>query len=186
MTIKSTTGFFKKHGLRILGFLLAILISVLVFVFRDKLANLQSYGYLGLFLLNILGSATIFLPTPLFLTSFVAASIFNPFLVAIVSSVGSTFGELTGYLAGYGAEDIIEKDIKIQKVKRWMDKYGLWVLFILGLVPNPFFDIAGIIAGATEIPVWKFLAVVWAGKLIKFLVIAYAGANSVALIDKFI
>lgn len=186
MKIKSITGLLKKHGLRFLGFIFAILISVLIFIFRGRLIGLQGYGFLGLFLLNILGSATIFLPTPLFLTSFVAGSIFNPFLVALVSSIGSSIGELTGYLMGYGAEDLIEKDVKIQKVKKWMDKYGLWALFVIGLVPNPFFDIAGIVAGATEIPVWKFLTVVWAGKLIKFLVIAYVGANSIGLIDKFV
>jgi membrane protein YqaA with SNARE-associated domain len=175
----------KKYR-RILGLVLAVGISVGIFIFRDRLSGLEQYGYVGLFLLNIVGSATLFLPTPLFLTAFVAAAVYNPFLVAIIASLGSAIGELTGYAAGYGAEELIEKDIKIQKVKKWMDKYGLWALFILGLVPNPFFDLAGIVAGATEVPVWKFLIVVWAGKLIKFAVIAYLGSNSIGLIDKFV
>lgn len=186
MKIKSVFNLFRKRWLRILSFSFAVTVSVLIFVFRNELINLQGYGFLGLFLLNVLGSATIFLPTPLFLTAFVAGAVFNPILVAVVSSLGSTIGELTGYLAGYGTEDLIEKDLKIQRVKKWMDKYGLWAVFILGLIPNPFFDLAGIVSGATEIPVGKFLFAVWVGKLIKFAVIAYLGANSISLIDKFV
>ena len=178
-------NFSKKH-IKILGLVFAIVVTVAIFIFRNQLAALSGYGYFGLFVLNIIGSATIFLPTPLFLTAFVAAAIFNPFLVAIIASLGSTIGEITGYLAGYGTEDLIEKDLKLKRVKGWMDKYGLWVLFILAAIPNPLFDLAGIIAGATEIPVYKFLLVVWMGKLIKFGVIAYLGAHSIMLLDKFI
>lgn len=181
----SIKNFLKKHT-RLWGLLFAVTISILIFVFRNKLMVLQGYGLFGLFILNIIGSATLFLPTPLFLTAFVAGAIFNPILVAVVASLGSAIGELTGYLAGYGAEDILEKDLNIQRMRKWMDRYGLWVIFILAMVPNPLFDLAGIVAGATEIPVPKYLAVVWAGKLIKFGVIAYLGANSIVFLDRFI
>ena len=58
-----------------------------------------------------------------------------------------------------------------------MDKFGLWALFVLAAIPNPFFDLAGIVAGATEVPIYKYLIVVWFGKLIKFSAFAYLGAN---------
>lgn len=161
----------------ILGIIFAILVSVLVLVFKDKIILFQSYGYLGLFFLNILGSATIFLPTPLFLTAFTAGSIYNPFFVALISSCGSAIGELTGYISGYGAEELIKNNIKINKVKRWMDNYGLWALFLLSAIPNPLFDTAGIIAGVAKLSIYKYLLVVWAGKFIKFLLIAYLGAH---------
>lgn len=171
---------------KIWGILIAVLISVLIFVFRDSLAHLQSYGLIGLFILNIFGSATLFLPTPLFLSAFVAGSIYNPILVAVVASAGSAVGELTGYLAGYGAEDILEKDLKVQRIRGWMKKRGFWTLFVLAAIPNPIFDMAGFVAGATEVPVKKYLVAVWLGKLIKFLVIAYVGSNSVVFLDKYI
>lgn len=177
MTIQSLVKKLWRHP-GIFGLVIAVAITVLIFVYRGELLKLQSYSYLGLFFLNMLGSATIFLPTPLFLTAFAAGAVFNPFLVAVVASAGSAIGELTGYAAGYGAEELLEKDIKIQRVKRWMDRYGLWTLFVLAAVPNPLFDIAGIIAGATGISIKKYLAIVWLGKLIKFLVISYLGARS--------
>ncbi|QQG42154.1 MAG: VTT domain-containing protein [Candidatus Woesebacteria bacterium] len=172
--------FFKRYT-KVWGILIAVLISLLIFIFRDKLAGLQTYGFFGLFLLNIVGSATLFLPTPLFLSAFVAGSIYNPILVAIVASAGSAIGELTGYLAGYGAEDILEKDIKVQKIKGWMKKRGFLTLFLLAAIPNPVFDMAGFVAGATDVSVKKYLIAVWLGKLVKFSVISYAGASSLAL-----
>ncbi len=177
--------FIKKYS-PAFSLFFAIVISVIIFIFRDKFTNLQSYGYLGLFLLSILGNATIILPVPIILTAFLGGAIFNPFIVGVVISLGATIGELTGYLAGAGGGGIVEKDRRVQKIRKWMDKYGIWTLFVLAAIPNPFFDIAGIIAGATKIPVYKYFFVVWLGKSVKFLAFSYLGAGSVDLINKFI
>jgi membrane protein DedA with SNARE-associated domain len=50
------------------------------------------------------------------------------------------------------------------------------LLFTLSAIPNPFFDFAGAIAGAIYYPLWKFLLFCWAGKTIKGLMVAFAGA----------
>lgn len=171
---------------RVLGILVAILITVLVFVFKDKFVHLQGFGLLGLFVISILGNATIILPAPVILTAFVGGAIFNPLIVTIVVALGATIGELTGYMAGYGGQAMVEGAIKFQKVRGWMDKHGLWTLFILAAIPNPLFDLAGIIAGATKIPVYKYFIVVFLGKIVKFGVFAYLGANSIGFIDKYI
>ena len=156
---------------------LAILISVLIFLNRDKLGDLENYGYLGIFLISILGNATIVLPVPVILTAFLGGGIFNPLVVGVVASLGATIGELTGYMAGISGRGLIENKGKIEKVKNWMSKHGLWTLFVLAVIPNPLFDLAGIVAGATRIPVYKYLIVVWLGKLIKFLAFSFLGAG---------
>lgn len=166
----------KKYQ-KLTGLVLAVLISVLVFVFRKSFVQLEGYGYLGIFLISILGNATIILPVPVFLTAFIGGSIFNPFLVALVVSVGSAIGELTGYLAGTSGRVVVEKSERLKKVYQWMHKYGLWVVFFLAAIPNFIFDLAGIVSGATKIPVWKFLTVTWVGKFVRFLGIAYLGAS---------
>lgn len=165
---------------------LAIVITVLVFVFKDNFIQLRGYGLFGLFVISIIGNATIVLPAPVILTAFVGGAIFNPITVTLLVSLGATIGELTGYLAGYGGQEIVEGDARFQKVRSWMDKHGLWTLFILAAIPNPLFDLAGIIAGITRIPVYKYFVVVLLGKIIKFGVFAYLGANSIGLIDRFI
>jgi len=165
---------YKKYIL--LG--LVFLISLLIFIFREKLIYLKDLGYLGIFLVSILGNATIILPVPAFLTAFVGGALLNPFIVAVVSSLGATIGELTGYVAGIQGKEFVNKNEKIQKVEKWMKKYGLWTIFVLAAIPNPVFDLAGIVAGATKIPVWKYFIVTWAGKFVKFLIISEVGALS--------
>jgi uncharacterized membrane protein YdjX (TVP38/TMEM64 family) len=177
--------FFKNHS-KVIFLILSLALSVLIFIFRNKFTLLHGYGLFGLFVLSILGNATIIFPVPVILAAFVAGAVFNPTLVAIVIALGSTIGELTGYLAGYGGEELIGKDEKIQKVKKWMDKYGLWAIFVLAAIPNPLFDLAGIVAGATKVSVYKYFAVVFAGKLIKFSIFAFLGSGSVNFIDRFI
>ena len=48
------------------------------------------------------------------------------------------------------------------------------MIFIVSLIPNPIFDVVGIAAGALRYSIWGFLAVVWTGKVLKFLIFAYA------------
>ena len=55
-------------------------------------------------------------------------------------------------------------------------------LFVLALLPTPLFDVAGILAGAMRLPMHRFLAPVISGKIIKYILFAYFGAESVPLI----
>jgi len=176
--------FFAGYS-KVLSLFFAVIVSITVFIFRDKLVNLQGYGYLGIFLISILGNATVILPVPVILTAFIGGGIFNPLWVGIIAAMGASIGELTGYLVGYGGKVVIKNDKKLVKIEGWMKKHGLWVLFILSAIPNPLFDLAGIVAGATGVPVYKYLIVVTLGKMIKFLTISYIGASSVGLLDRF-
>src|SRR3989304_9840317 len=97
----------KKYS-KLFGLVFAFVLSAVIFVFRDKFTNLQGYGYFGLFVLSILGNATIVLPVPVVLTAFLGGGIFNPFLVGVVVSLGATIGELTGYFAGASGREVID------------------------------------------------------------------------------
>ncbi|MGD9001150.1 MAG: VTT domain-containing protein, partial [Anaerolineae bacterium] len=54
-------------------------------------------------------------------------------------------------------------------------RYGVFAIFLLALLPNPLFDVAGMAAGALRLPVWKFLLSCAAGKVIKNILFAVAG-----------
>lgn len=168
----------KEKIKKIIGLVFAVILSVVIFLFRDKFVHFESYGYLGIFIISVLGNATIILPVPVILTAFVGGGIFNPFLVGLISALGATLGELTGYLAGSSGRSIINQEKKLVKVEGWMKKYGLWTIFVLAAIPNPLFDLAGMVSGAGRIPVWKFLTATLLGKTIKFMVIAFIGAGS--------
>ena len=166
------------RALRWAALLAVIAISSTIVIFRDRLAGLGAYGYPGLFLINVFASATLFLPVPGLALSFAAGSSFSPVLVGLASAAGSALGELTGYLAGFSGRGVIESQERYITVQRWMHRYGLWVVFVLGIIPNPLFDMAGMISGAMRIPVWQFLIACWAGKALKFTLFAYAGAGT--------
>ena len=106
-------------------------------------------------------------------------SIFNPMGVALAAGTGGAIGELSGYLAGFSGQAVVENTKIYDSVSPWVQKYGVWAILILAAIPNPFFDLAGIAAGVAKIPVWKFLLFCWIGQLIKMAMFAYAGAYSI-------
>jgi uncharacterized membrane protein YdjX (TVP38/TMEM64 family) len=155
---------------------ISVVISVLIFVFRDALAQLSSYGYFGIFLINLLGSATIVIPAPSLIATFVGGSIYNPLLVGVVSGIGASIGETTGYLAGYGGSVAITDHKHFKKIEKWMNKNGFITLLLLSFFPNPIFDLSGIFAGATSYSFKKYFTAVIIGKTLRFIGISIIGS----------
>lgn len=144
---------------------------------RELLASPS--GLLVLFGLNVLANATLVLPVPGLALTGVAAAAGDPLVVGVVAGVGQTVGELTGYMLGYSGRRAIGLDARTQRLTHWMKRWGAAILFILALLPNPFFDIAGIIAGATRMPLRIYLTAAGAGKILKNLALAYGVAFGV-------
>jgi membrane protein YqaA with SNARE-associated domain len=159
--------------------LLVIAFSVAIFLVRDQTRWLVSLGYVGIFLLSILANATIILPAPGVAFVFGLGAVYNPLLVALSAGAGAAIGELSGYLAGYSGNIVIENRVQTQVLMEWMKKYGPWTILVLGFIPNPIFDLAGIIAGMLKMPLWKFLVFCMIGKFLKMLLFAYAGSLSI-------
>jgi membrane protein YqaA with SNARE-associated domain len=164
---------------RILALALVIAIIILAFVFRDIAPKLGAYGYVGIFVLSIVANATIIIPVPGIAITFSMGAIFNPVGVAFAAGAGAALGEITGYLVGFSGQGIIAGSSTYKRLEGWMERFGVWVVLVLAIIPNPLFDLAGVAAGALRMPIWKFLIWTWIGKTIKMLLIAYAGASSV-------
>lgn len=155
----------------------SILISAVIIYFRHEFASLAGYGYFGIFLINLLGSATIVIPAPSLVATFVGGSILNPLLVGIVSGIGASIGELTGYLAGYGGSALVTDHNHYKRIEKWMSKNGFVTILVLALIPNPIFDLSGIFAGATGYPVKRFFTAVVIGKTLRFIGVALLGSR---------
>jgi uncharacterized membrane protein YdjX (TVP38/TMEM64 family) len=164
---------------RILALVAVIVVTIYIYSIRDQVEDLEEWGFPGIFLLSILGNATIILPAPVIAISYVMGAVFNPFGVALAAGAGSAIGELTGYMAGFSGQGIAEQTPIYNKLEAWTERYGGLTITILALIPNPIFDIAGAAAGALKMPVLKFLLWAWIGKTIKMFIFAYAGANSI-------
>jgi membrane protein DedA with SNARE-associated domain len=137
----------------------------------------KTYGYLGLFLINLIGSSTIFLPLPSAVFVFAAGALLNPFLVALFSALGAVLGEFTGCAVGICGRKVIQRKWKkwIKKTEKLFKKYGVfWVIMLFAATPLPD-DIIGIIVGVSDYPLKKFFIASFIGKLILNLVLAYGG-----------
>ncbi len=165
--------------LRWLSFIAVIGLSVFVFSIRDQAESFASFGYPGIFLIALLANATVLLPAPGLAVVFTMGSIFHPLGVALAAGTGGAIGELTGYMAGFSGQAVVERMDIYERITPWVEKYGTLAILVLAAVPNPFFDLAGIAAGVTKIPVTKFLIACWIGQLIKASLFAYAGAASI-------
>ncbi len=141
-----------------------------------------TFSYLGIFIANLIVSATILIPLPgPLIIVFAYALGLNIFLVSIASAAGSMVGEMVSYYAGFlgnnAAARTVKKYKKIEKlVRKYFSKHAIIIIFLAALLPFPF-DIAGIVAGASRYSVIKFLIVGFAGKFFKtvylFLAIKY-------------
>ncbi len=179
----STSNFFKNI-LRLLALIAVVGITVYIYSIRDRVSEFAAYGYPGIFLIALLANATVFLPAPGVAVVFAMGSVFNPIGVAIAAGTGGALGELSGYLAGFSGQAIVERTDIYNRFLPFIQKYGVWAILALSAIPNPFFDIAGIAAGVTKIPVGRFLLFCWIGQLIKMAMFAYAGMYSIEAIEK--
>ena len=150
-------------------------LTIALFFLRDQVQELDDLGYLGAFLVMLLSSATILVPVPGIAVIFVLGDIWNPLYIGLVSGLGSALGELTGYYAGYSGQNLFQNNKFYSRISSWMEKWqGLWI-FLFALIPNPLFDIVGMVAGIMRYKVWKFLFVCFLGKTARSIFIAYAG-----------
>ena len=164
--------------LRIVQVLTVIVVVVALgaaLYFRDRVQELKQYGYVAVFLVGLVSNATLILPVPGLAVSSVMGRVLDPWVVGIVGGVSQALGELTGYMAGYSGQTWVDENRTYDRLARWIQRYGVPVIFVLAVIPNPVFDVGGMIAGALRLPVWKFLASCAAGKVIKNILFALAG-----------
>jgi membrane protein DedA with SNARE-associated domain len=178
-----TASFWTGKTFRSFVLLVVLGISVAIYALRDRFAAWGAWGYPGIFLVSLLGNATIILPAPSLALVFAVGSALPAVLVGLAAGAGEALGELTGYAAGFGGRAVVENFQTYARLSAWMQKAGGVTIFVLSVLPNPFFDLAGIAAGTLRYPVWRFLLFCWLGKTIKTTLVAWAGAQSITFLE---
>ena len=97
--------------------------------------------------------------------------------MAIAAGSGAALGELTGYLAGFSGQFVVEHKDWYQKLEQLMKKYGNLTVLVMAFIPNPLFDLTGIAAGVLKMPVARFLFWCAIGKILKMLLFAFTGSS---------
>jgi membrane protein YqaA with SNARE-associated domain len=178
--------FWTGKPFRFLVLALVLGLSIAIYAFRDQFAQLAAVGYSGIWIVSLLSSATIILPAPSLALVFAMGSALPPLLVGLAAGAGEALGELTGYAAGFGGRAVVEDQKLYRRLEKWMLRRGGITILVLSIIPNPFFDLAGIAAGTLRYPLWRFVLLCWLGKTIKTTLVAWAGSQSLQVIRPFL
>ena len=155
----------------------AVSLVFVIWMFVGGLSNSdwwKALGYPGVFFLSLLASGGMVFPIPSLAATCGAAGLdLNLIIVGVLAGLGETLGELVGYSIGFGGQSVVQRRRIYKRARTWMIRWGIGVLLILSIIPNPIFDFVGIAAGALRYPMKRFLVTVCVGKTLKGLIIAH-------------
>lgn len=138
-------------------------------------------GLLVLFCLAALSTATLILPAPGLALTAIAGAAGDPIVVGLVAGLGQAVGELTGYAAGWSGRSFLPDNAATSRITSLVQRRGMLVIFVLAVIPNPVFDLAGLAAGMLRMPVLRYFTAAATGKIIKNVAVA-GGASSLGVL----
>jgi membrane protein DedA with SNARE-associated domain len=190
---------FGRRRVRLEFLLVALMLAVgataliLIVVLDLGSEDLERWGYAGLFLIALLRSASVVIPVPAPGIIVGAGAVLDPVLgvptpimVGLVAGTAESIGELTGYGAGVGGGTIVNKSALYQRVKGWVERRPFLTVFAMSLFPSPVFDVAGLAAGATRVPMRTFLPALFLGKVLRSTFWAAMGYYGVDLLNDYL
>ena len=162
----------------IISLALAVLFNHLLAPLKD---NLQGYAwlvYIIVFGTSFLSNLTVVVPVSIGASIMMTAAglgIYHPVLIALVAALGGAIGELGGYYAGALGKKVAFNDYPeaYERVSGWIDRYGMWAIAVIAFQPVIPIDVAGMVAGATKMPVHRFLIACFIGKFPKYIILCY-------------
>jgi membrane protein YqaA with SNARE-associated domain len=132
----------------------------------------REYGLGGLFAASLLGS-TIFFPfsAEVAITALAAAGV-SKIAILLTATVGSILGSAVNYYLGYRGISLADRYVKkedLAKASRIMNRYGWAGVFAALALPLPLpVDPLTVLCGAAKMSFREFVAVVAAGKALKY------------------
>ena len=153
---------------------------------EDWLYNFATqYGYLGIFLISLLGAMSIFVPIPYTVVIFILGGLpsFDPLLIAVAAGAGAAIGEFSGYLIGMGGRKVISEKYKkkMDFLTKLFKKLGPIAIFVFALTPLPD-DLLFIPLGVMRYGLLQAFVPALIGKFFSNLIIAYSGRLSLEIV----
>ena len=155
-----------KRSASVLGIAIVISVIISAFLFKQQIEQYAMTGYVGVFVACFAATSTILLPAPGIFVVIQYAQLLNPFVVVLIGGLGTSLGEMIGYLLGRLSQEIIEVKGN-NRILKWFDRNAYLTVFGFSLVPLPVFDVVGITAGVNKTNPLIFWLCCFAGKVIK-------------------
>lgn len=142
------------------------------------------FGYLGVFMISFIGSASVIFPVPYTIVIFFLGGMLDPLFVAISGGLGSALGEFSGYVLGYYGRKIVneERRRKMDYMLRIFEKHGPVTIFLFALTPLPD-DLLFIPLGVMRYPFLRAFIPALLGKILMTFILAYSGQQSIEFIQ---
>jgi membrane protein YqaA with SNARE-associated domain len=149
---------------------------------KKFIATLTAWGPLGVFLIAIIDSAGVPVVGGVdgLVILFAVQAPASAYWMAAVAVIGSIIGSLIlFYIARRGGEAYFERHAQTPRgarMKRWFLEYGLLTVLIPAMIPIPMpLKLSIIGAGAFEVNVFVFLAVLIAARIPRYFALAWLG-----------
>ena len=130
-------------------------------------------GYIGLFVACFLTNATVFLPASGIAFTISASTVLNPLFSTIIGGVGTACGELISYCCGRAGKNVVEDTPFLFRIQTYVQKYGVFTVWLFAFLPLPLFDLVGVTAGAGKMPLPKYIIPCMIGKVMKMMVYVF-------------
>lgn len=171
-----------KHKIyAIFIFALSLVLSIAYLVFRDFFKEATSFGLIGLFFVNLISSASLFVSAPAFLTVIAGGNIYPPIVVGFIASIGAAIGDMISFFFGLSGRKLtrkkLEKNPRILFLEKHFKKYGALIILVMAFIPNPIFDAIGIFAGVLNYPAIRFFVIVLVGRFLRNWLLAQVAAS---------
>jgi membrane protein YqaA with SNARE-associated domain len=170
------------------GALLVGLLLVLAIYLVARGADLHSllaFGYPGVSVVMFFSSATVLLPAPGFATVLAASGLvqLNPYVLGLFAGIGSSAGELTGYLVGLGGRKAFHRSDGrwLRRTEYFMRRWGFLTILTMATIPNPFFDAVGILAGSLGYSPRRLWVACMIGNTVKYTALALLGGTAASI-----
>lgn len=151
------------------------------------LEHLLSYGYLGTFVISVIGNLVPFLPVPYLIPIFLLSHVLDPFFVGITVGIGASLGKCVSYVIGRGGRAILDEKKKkdLECFGNLLGKYGIIAVYLFASLPLPD-DIIVMPFGIIKYNFKKFFVALLLGKLTLGMIVAYTSKYSFEYANIFI
>jgi membrane protein YqaA with SNARE-associated domain len=138
---------------------------------------LAPLGIWGVFAISFADSALLGMPVDAIVAFYVYQDHKRLLFYVVMASLGSMVGSIPLYIIGYlGGEKVLRKRIteeRFQQIHRSFEQHEFWALMFPGMLPPPMpFKIFVLGAAVFEMRFRDFLAAIFAGRFVRFLVLS--------------
>jgi len=138
---------------------------------------LKLLGIWGVFAIAFADSALLGMPVDAIVATYVYQDRKRLLFYIAMASLGSALGSIPLYLIGYwGGEKVLRKRISEErfiKIHNSFERHEFWALMFPGMLPPPMpFKVFVLGAAVFEMPFRDFLAAIFAGRFVRFLVLS--------------